>query len=209
MRDDFTEDVKRTLAFRVSMTCSNPYCQADTSGPQEDPAKAVNVGVAAHITSASSGGPRFNPDLTPEQRSGIDNGIWLCQNCAKLIDNDVPQHPESVLRAWKTLAEHQAALNVGKTKLPRSESESQKKQRELAKWVGKYVMWVQMNTGRKAEILGARTMNGVHVAVVECTDFYVRIKGDAWDRSKSIPFANLELGYDDKLKCVEILEYDR
>ena len=60
MRDDFSEDVKRIPAFRVSTTCSNPDCQADTAGPQEDPSKAVNLGVAAHITSASAGDPRFD-----------------------------------------------------------------------------------------------------------------------------------------------------
>jgi hypothetical protein len=75
MRDDFSEDTKRILAFRVSTACSNPDCQADTGGPQEDPAKAINVGVAAHITSASLGGPRYNPNLTPEQRGSTDNGI--------------------------------------------------------------------------------------------------------------------------------------
>jgi len=65
----------------------------------------LNLGVAAHITSASEGGPRYNANLTNEQRCNSDNGIWLCQNCAKLIDNDVTRYPEAVIRAWKTLAE--------------------------------------------------------------------------------------------------------
>jgi hypothetical protein len=53
-----------------------------TSGPQEDPAKALNVGVAAHITAASAGGPRYNcynPDLPPEERSASSNGYRLVQ----------------------------------------------------------------------------------------------------------------------------------
>ena len=56
MRDDFTDEVKRILAARTGNACSNPDCRAVTSGPQNDPTKAVNVGVAAHITAAAEGG---------------------------------------------------------------------------------------------------------------------------------------------------------
>lgn len=115
MRDDFSEDVKRALAHRVGDTCSNPDCQALTSGPRDDPAKAVNVGVAAHITAASSGGPRYDPSLSPEERRGADNGIWLCQNCAKLVDNDPSRFTAAVLREWKARAEALARSRVGKT----------------------------------------------------------------------------------------------
>lgn len=115
MRDDFSEDVKRTLAARVNYLCSNPDCQAPTSGPQDDPAKAVNLGVAAHITAASEGGPRFNSSLSSEDRRHADNGIWLCQNCAKLIDSDVSRFSEPLLRAWKIVAEDRARDSLGKT----------------------------------------------------------------------------------------------
>lgn len=84
MSDDFSDPVKRALASRVGNLCSNPKCRALTSGPQEDPAKAVNLGVAAHITAASPGGPRYDAEILPDERSGPANGVWLCQNCAKL-----------------------------------------------------------------------------------------------------------------------------
>jgi hypothetical protein len=115
MRDDFTEEVKRTLAARVSYLCSNPDCRAQTTGPQDDPTKVVNVGVAAHITAASAGGPRYNSALSPELRRHSDNGVWLCQNCAKLIDSDVLRFQESLLRAWKMVAEDRARNSLGKT----------------------------------------------------------------------------------------------
>jgi hypothetical protein len=47
MGDDFLEPVNTALASRVGNLCSNPECHALTSGPQEDPAKALNIGVAA------------------------------------------------------------------------------------------------------------------------------------------------------------------
>jgi hypothetical protein len=115
MSDDFSDGVKRALAGRVGYLCSNPECQAHTSGPQEDPAKAVNLGVAAHITAASPGGPRNDPSFSPEQRSGPENGIWLCQNCAKLIDNDPARFTVELVRKWRVDAEQEAKRRVGKT----------------------------------------------------------------------------------------------
>lgn len=115
MGDDFSELVKRALAARVGNRCSNPECRALTSGPQENPAKAVNVGVAAHITAASAGGPRYDPDLVAEERSAPTNGIWLCQNCAKLVDNDPSRFKTEVLTQWKQNAELEARDRVGKT----------------------------------------------------------------------------------------------
>ena len=117
MADDFSDAVKRALAARVGHLCSNPECRALTSGPQEDPAKAVNLGVAAHITAASSGGPRYDQELSAEARSGHDNGIWLCQNCAKHIDNDLARFTVDVLKKWKSEAEREAKNRVGKTAL--------------------------------------------------------------------------------------------
>jgi tetratricopeptide (TPR) repeat protein len=69
----------------------------------------VNVGVAAHITAASPGGPRYDRYLTWAQRAAAPNGIWLCQTCAKLIDSDLPRYTVDVLRQWKDRAEGRAA----------------------------------------------------------------------------------------------------
>src|SRR6185369_16938585 len=73
----------------------------------------VNIGVAAHITAASPGskenpGPRYDESLTAQQRGDMANGIWLCQNCAKLIDSDVQRYPADLLRRWKVEAEARA-----------------------------------------------------------------------------------------------------
>lgn len=70
MRDDFSLSTKELLAKRVAYRCSNPACRHVTSGPQIDSAKVVNIGVAAHITAASAGGPRFDPAMTPDERQG-------------------------------------------------------------------------------------------------------------------------------------------
>jgi len=59
------------------------------------------LGVAAHICAASPGGKRYDPNMTNKERSSIENGIWLCQTCAKLIDSDEQQFTSQILRKWK------------------------------------------------------------------------------------------------------------
>ena len=107
--DRFSSAVKVTLAQRAAGRCSNPDCGAVTSGPGLEPDSAINVGVAAHITAASAGGPRYDPALTRDERAAATNGIWLCQTCAKLIDSDVSRYTVGVLRRWKAQAEDRAA----------------------------------------------------------------------------------------------------
>jgi hypothetical protein len=115
MRDEFPEDAKRTLAGRAGHRCSNPKCKQPTSGPSEAAKAVTNVGVAAHITAASVGGPRYNPSLTQKQRSDIENGVWLCQKCGKAVDDDHITYTERLLRDWKMRAEELAreAIEVG------------------------------------------------------------------------------------------------
>jgi hypothetical protein len=77
-----------------------------------EPEKTISVGVAAHITAASSGGPRYDPTLSRHQRKSTENGIWLCQNCAKLIDNDPSRYTVDFLRQLKTDAEAAAHRQI-------------------------------------------------------------------------------------------------
>ncbi len=112
VRDDFPKAILETLAKRVGYRCSNPSCRKLTSGPHTDEAKVVNVGVAGHITAASPGGPRYDPSLSTEQRRSADNGIWLCQTCGKLVDNDETRFPVQLLREWRRQAEEAARQEV-------------------------------------------------------------------------------------------------
>jgi hypothetical protein len=114
-RDDFPEGVRRVLAERVSYRCSHPECRALTSGPHTESDKRVSVGVAAHITAAAKGGPRYNPNLTQEERRAPDNGIWMCQTHGTLVDRDHVRFPELTLREWKAQAEEEALRAIGKT----------------------------------------------------------------------------------------------
>lgn len=112
MRDNFSQQTLDTLAKRVGIRCSNPGCRKLTTGPRSEPTKIINIGVGAHITAAAPGGPRFDPNLSSEERKSLSNGIWLCQNCAKFIDNDPDRYPVNILQSWKRLAEHAALSEI-------------------------------------------------------------------------------------------------
>lgn len=112
MRDDFPLPVKDLLDKRVAFRCSNPACRKPTSGPQEDPEKSINIGVAAHITAASPDGARYNPSLTNEGRRSAANGIWLCQSCGKLVDNDENRYTVEILQHWKAVSESAALRSL-------------------------------------------------------------------------------------------------
>lgn len=110
-RDDFKAPVIRTIAQRAGYRCSNQDCLRPTIGP-DGADDSASIGVAAHITAAAEGGPRYDPTLTPEERAAAENGIWLCQTCSRLVDVDVISHSIDQLKEWKTLAEMRAYLGI-------------------------------------------------------------------------------------------------
>ena len=107
-RDDFKATTIEVLGKRVAYLCSNPGCRRPTIGPNAQIDKATSIGIAAHITAASIGGPRYDVSLTKLERIHIDNGIWLCSNCAALIDKDEAHFTTDVLRKWKSDAEEES-----------------------------------------------------------------------------------------------------
>ncbi|EAA5285689.1 hypothetical protein BU787_19390 [Salmonella enterica] len=116
MRDDFPKTVKLILAERVAWLCSNPDCRKVTVGPHMDPTKRVNLGQACHIEAAAEGGPRYNKNMTKDQRCSPDNGIWLCSIHSREIDVDPDRFPVNLLRKWKLTAEQYALEELGKAR---------------------------------------------------------------------------------------------
>lgn len=112
MRDGFTQKTKDLLANRVGWRCSNPNCRQATRAAAIDESEIINIGVAAHITAASRGGPRYDENMSPEERKSVFNGIWLCQSCSKLIDSDAIRYSVYKLKQWKEIAEQLAVLDL-------------------------------------------------------------------------------------------------
>lgn len=111
-RHDFSKRTVGVLMRRAGARCSNPGCRRITTGPSIQHNGAIVIGLAAHITAASPCGPRYDSVLSETQRKSPSNGIWLCQNCAKLIDSDTTLYKVDVLRSWKRAAEQYAERQI-------------------------------------------------------------------------------------------------
>ncbi len=102
-RDDFSKPTLRLMAQRAGYVCSYPDCRQLTIGPSDDRKSGLTmVGVGAHITAASAGGPRYDGNLTPEERASEANGIWMCQLHGKQIDDNASRHTAVDLKRWKS-----------------------------------------------------------------------------------------------------------
>ena len=112
MRDNFSTKTKRILADRVAWKCSFPGCSQITIGPNVVQDKSTNLGEAAHIFAASEDGPRYDPEMTPDERKSIENGIWMCRHHARLIDNDFYNYSADTLQQWKLIAEENAYKDI-------------------------------------------------------------------------------------------------
>ena len=168
-RDEFSPSIKRSLAERVGFLCSNPECKSPTSGPQIADSKSLNVGVAAHITAAAPKGPRYDPSLSSDERAGITNGIWLCQNCAKLVDNDPIRFYADRLRQWKLLAEQEALESIGKAK---SKTDGP---------IGIIDKWVSTTYVEKAGIVKELQQEGYDLRWTAAKDENQRIDLEGWE----------------------------
>lgn len=102
-RDEFSPAIVRKLAERAAYICTNPSCSRITIGPDQSATSlSIKTGKGAHICAASPSGPRYDMSQTKAERSGIENGIWLCGACADLIDkNGGVSYPADHLRKWK------------------------------------------------------------------------------------------------------------
>lgn len=114
-QDNFTETTRRQLWERAGSRCSNPHCKILTSASNRDSLdKSVRVGHGAHITAASSDGPRYDKSLTSAQRKHYDNGIWCCYNCGHRIDTEFKTFTVEQLKQWKREAEQSIVMGLNK-----------------------------------------------------------------------------------------------
>jgi hypothetical protein len=74
----------------------------------------LGIGEAAHIRAAAPGGPRYDENQTPEERASSKNGIFLCPNCARIVDRDESAYSPDDLYRLKDMAERQAVQRWGK-----------------------------------------------------------------------------------------------
>lgn len=113
---NFSLSTIRLLRDRVASLCSNPDCRKSTiAASLETNDKTTIIGEAAHIKAASSGAgaARFDDDMSYDERRSIDNGIWLCKNCHRMIDREPIKYSVETLKRWKSETEEYASKSLG------------------------------------------------------------------------------------------------
>lgn len=100
-RDDFLESTRKRLERQARGHCSNPGCRKLTSAASSDGQSEIRIGVGAHICAAAPGGERYDPSMTPAERSSAENGIWLCHDCSRAVDSKDPFFTVALLHEWK------------------------------------------------------------------------------------------------------------
>ena len=95
---------------RAGARCARPECLRETLGPSAKLSDSGQVlGVAAHIKAASPGGARFDKSQSSDERHSAKNGLWLCEFCGKLIDNNNgADFSVKQLSEWKIISEKAA-----------------------------------------------------------------------------------------------------
>ena len=100
-RDEFSPSTKRAIERQARGHCSNPACRRLTHAATSDGAGEINIGQASHICAAAPGGPRYNAQMTSDERAAADNGIWLCDVHGRAVDAKDSKFTVEELRRWK------------------------------------------------------------------------------------------------------------
>lgn len=102
-RDDFSPTTKEELAKRSGYICAYPGCKRMTVAGSDDRKSGITmIGIAAHITAASRKGPRYEQNMSSEERASENNGIWTCQIHGKFVDDNPSRCTVKELRRWKS-----------------------------------------------------------------------------------------------------------
>ncbi|MEJ2249276.1 MAG: HNH endonuclease signature motif containing protein [Candidatus Lokiarchaeota archaeon] len=112
---NFKLSTSRKIGQSAAFICSNPECRKLTiSGSNLSKGKIIKIGEAAHIigNKASSARYKMDPNI---KRSSVENGIWLCRNCHRMIDsNKGKDYPIKLLFKWKEKHIKYLSKNLGK-----------------------------------------------------------------------------------------------
>jgi hypothetical protein len=110
MTKDKARQYKSTTIRRLDKLsgnqCAEPSCEKNLIA--EDGQSIISK--ICHIEAASKNGPRWNENMTDDDRRDFSNLILLCDEHHTIIDNKVNERrfPVSLLKKWKT--EHEAKI---------------------------------------------------------------------------------------------------
>jgi hypothetical protein len=81
------------------LECYNPDCNNKLIAKDGE----TQISKITHIEGASENGPRYNSDMTDDDRRHCSNLILSCDECHSIIDNpeNIDKYPVELLKEWK------------------------------------------------------------------------------------------------------------
>ncbi|MFH0875938.1 MAG: ABC-three component system protein [archaeon] len=79
--------------------CYNPECTNQLIAYDGE----TIISKICHIEGASGNGPRYNPQMSDDERRSFDNLLLLCDGCHSVVDNmnNLKKYPIHLLKEWK------------------------------------------------------------------------------------------------------------
>lgn len=101
---------KPSTVRRLDTLSGNQCCEPNCKKPLVAEDGISIVSKICHIEAASANGPRYNPNMTDDDRRHYDNLILLCDEHHAIIDNkeNESKFPKSLLVSWKR--EHEGKM---------------------------------------------------------------------------------------------------
>lgn len=99
-----TQSTKKQLFGASGNQCAHPDCDQELVDIEAE----FVIGVIAHIHAESPGGPRYDPDMSEEERSSVSNLMVLCPTHHTMIDQNPGEYPAELLKDWKQEHEQKA-----------------------------------------------------------------------------------------------------
>ena len=117
-RIEFDNKVKEVIRRRAGYRCCK--CGRTLVGPGATTSDSVELGQCAHIYAAKSSGPRGQSHLTEKQLKSVENGMYLCTHCHKLVDGKLhkKKYRAEQLLQIKAIHEYKIAVEIGNDVIP-------------------------------------------------------------------------------------------
>lgn len=96
---NYTRTTIKKLFLLSCNQCATPNCHNSLEARDN----LTIIAKICHIEAASTDGPRYNPNMTDDERRDFNNLILLCDECHSIIDNknNENKYPVELLKAWK------------------------------------------------------------------------------------------------------------
>jgi len=108
---DYTAGTQRALYAFSATTCYFPDCTSKVIEFVND--EPVSNAEIAHLRGANPGSPRYDPEMTDDERRSFANLILLCKPHHSIVDRLHPDdYSVEVLATWKVDRERQAGIDA-------------------------------------------------------------------------------------------------